>query len=157
MKTFQLNDKKINIRTDVSELKYSDTVAFKQYFAKVIYDIDENNLDILIEKLKTNFDKSQYADLWLNIYNWYTSIKTLQIGGDAWVFCFGILIDKEKIITDERPLIELVQELEEQGLTEKEIFEAVENFTKAFPLLNSVYQLRAEGLNEIINQFSKNV
>lgn len=148
MKSVQLKNQKINIRTSIDELTYSELVAFKQYFSKVIYDIDENDLDSKFQEIKKMFDKGQYADMWILFYNWYIGMKTQQYGGNAWILCFGILIEKEKIVTDEKTLIEKVQELENDGLEMKTIIESVEVFSQAFPLIWSSYQLRAERLIE---------
>ena len=148
MKTINLKNKKIDIRTEVEELTYTELIAFKQYFSKVIYDIDESNIDEKFQEIKNAFNKAQYADMWLIFYNWYIGLKTQEPGGNAWILCFGLLIEKEKPTTTEKTLIETVQELETDGLNMKTIIESVEVFSQAFPLIWSSYQLRVERLIE---------
>lgn len=154
MKIIKLKNKNINVRTEISELTYSEVIAFQQYFAKITYDIETNDIDNIFAEIKKLFDRNQYADMWILFYNWYIGIKTQQKGGNAWIYCFGLLLEKPKLTIEEVELIELVREQEKDGLTMEQIIEGVEGFGQAFPLLFQAYMLRAEGLIQLMLQKS---
>lgn len=155
MDTIQLTHEKISVRTEITELTYSEQVLFQQYFNKILYDIDEIKLETIYSEMKKLFNLANYAEMLLTFDNFYQGLKLQIVGSNAWLVCFGILAEKKEPIFDENKLIDIVRTYEMDGLTEKDIKTAVELFTQAFPLTWQVYQLRAEGLNNLINQISK--
>lgn len=152
MKKLILQSTEINIRTELEELTYSEVILFQQHIAKILYNIDNQDFAQLMVEVRRLFNNQQYAEMIVLLENYYTGLQVQEYGKDSWVVCFGILIEKHKPELNEFKLVEAVRELERQGLKAKQIKEEVENFSKAFPLTNTILRLRVEGLKEIFHE-----
>ena len=149
MKTIKINKEKIKIRTEVDELTFSELTLFQQYFTKILYDIDLPLLDETKQKIMDALDNGQPTKAGILLENFVQGIKTLEFGRNAWIYCFAILLEKNEPTTNEAELLENYDKYSKH-FSEKLIKDIVVNFTRAFPTLYHLYQMRAEGLNNLL-------
>ena len=150
MTTIKVKGKKIKVRTDIDELTFAELTAFQQYFAKILYDINIPLFDEVKQKVFEALNDGQIAKAIILLENFSQGLKTQEVGADAWLYCFSILLAKEKPIIDESGLLEFYNKFSGY-FSEKLIKDIVVNFTKAFPQLYHLYKMRAEGLTQLMN------
>jgi len=154
MRTEKLKSKTLKIRESENEVTYSEAALFKQYFLQILYDFTIGSLEEVTQKVFTALDNNNKSEAVIILSNYVQSQKLQEVGRDAWMYCFAILIDKDKQELNAENLIELFKEYENE-LTKEIIETSVVNFLKAFPILWKEYQFKKERLTMIEELFFK--
>jgi hypothetical protein len=148
MKEIKLNDgTKLKMCTDVKEITYTELDIFQKYFGQILWNVDEKNLDSVIEKTFTYIDDQKISKAMFLLDNFRKNLKIQQVGLNAWMMCFAILVKKENPIFNEDELLELFRDFDKKGIDKELLEEVVVNFTKAFPITHNIYSVKKEGLD----------
>ena len=142
----------MKLYTDPDELTYKELVTFKQFFMQILYNFDTTNVDEVFAKVYKLLDEQKPIEASFTLRNFQQSLQLQEIGVDAWQYCFALLVENRPINPNEKQLKEIFADLKPQP-KEKEIQEAVVNFTKAFPMIYMLYQMKSERLNTITDLF----
>lgn len=140
------NKEEIKICTDIEEVTFLESELFKQYFAKILYDIDLKLFEDFKYELYELLNKQKFAESVLKLQNYSQSLAMQDIKGNAWAICFAIIMKKPEPNINESELFELFEEVDKKGIDEKILRESVVNFSNAFPILSHIYKIRSEGL-----------
>jgi len=147
MKKFELKNKEIiTINTDPNELTFLESELFKQYFLKILYDIDTLIFDEFKEKIFESLNKQRVAEAVVLFENFSQGLKLQNIERNAWAVCFAILVKKDKPCLSESELFNIFSEIDEKGIDKELLQNEVVNFSKPFPKLHNIWQVKSEGL-----------
>lgn len=139
---------KIKLIEDVEKLTNKEVFLFQTYFGQIIYNFDDVGFSETKAKIIEAVNNGRLNEIVLLVENHDQKIKLQSFEYDGWQICYAILIKKEKPITDVSELIEFYNKFASKK-TEKEVKEAVVNFSKAFPLHFIEYQKKAERLDSL--------
>lgn len=134
---------KYKVRTKPEQLTYQEQVLFQQWFGKIIYDIDVVDFANIKEQIYKELNENNIAKAILLLHNFDLSLQLLELGSDAWMVCYAILVEKPEIEKDSKILIEKYYD---KNLRAEEVRDVVVNFSIAFPNYYLTYTRKAERL-----------
>lgn len=147
MKKITLNNGEVlKVVTEIDELTFLEVEMFKQFFAKILYDIDLADFERFKDKMFESLDNHRFAEAIITLQNFYQTLKLQDISKSGWVICFALLVKKDKPTLIESELFEIYNEIAVKGIKNEDFRTVLESFFLRFPNLSKVYKLKVEKL-----------